>query len=107
MTTARTESEIAPARDAVGIVSSGGFGPYHWTRWWRGHAVERPRVNHKPNSFAKLATVRKHVSGFARSYQTYGDRGEVVVTIRDRVGRIVEKQSVWPNTKMSHAPEKL
>lgn len=100
MTTARTEPEIAPARDAVGIVSSGGFGPYYWTRCWNGHAVERPRRNHKPNSFAKLATVKKHVEDFARSYREYGDRGEVVVTIRDGVGRIVEKQSVWPNERL-------
>lgn len=101
MTTARTEPKTAPARDAVGIVSSGGFGPYHWTRWWKCQAIERPRVNHKPNSFAKLATVRKHVSDFVRAYQVYGDRGEVIVTIRDHLGRIVERQSVWPNAEVS------
>lgn len=75
------------------------LGPYYWTRWWRGGQTERPRVNHKPNSFTKLSTVRKHVADFIRAYQTYGDRGEVLVTIRDCNGRIVEKCNVRPTPK--------
>lgn len=74
-------------------------GPYYWTRWWRGEQTERPRVNHKPNSFAHLSTVKRHVAMFVRGYETYGERGEVLVTIRDRDGRIVEKCMVRPNPK--------
>lgn len=73
--------------------------PFYWTRRWDGKPTERPRVNHKPNSFVRLSTARAHASRFAESYRQYGEAGRVTIKVHDAEGLV----DMWFETPQTEA----